>query len=172
MLDKLSALIEAMNEKYGADLTDADKVWVDQQWAVVKEDAEMEAVAVNNDRSQYEMVLEQKVKDLLLDRHEKNGVLFDMFFANPDFQAHAAQLPRRHLRRVSAEKRRMRVWGRPFQSRRVRRSLRRAGLGARLHWGLALIVWGEAHRPCQLPEIVVLNRWVLGVLPTEGLSSA
>ena len=86
MLDKLSALIEAMNDKYGADLTDADKVWVDQQWAVVKEDAEMEAVAVNNDRSQYEMVLEQKVKDLLLDRHEKNGVLFDMFFANPDFQ--------------------------------------------------------------------------------------
>ena len=86
MLDKLSALIEAMNEKYGADLTDADKVWVDQQWAVVKQDAEMEAVAVNNDRSQYEMVLEQRVKDLLLDRHEKNGVLFDMFFANPDFQ--------------------------------------------------------------------------------------
>ncbi|MBM6404622.1 type I restriction endonuclease subunit R [Phycicoccus sp. CSK15P-2] len=86
VLDKLSALIEAMNEKYGADLTDADKVWVDQQWAVVKDDAEMEAVAVNNDRSQYEMVLEQKVKDLLLDRHEKNGVLFDMFFANPDFQ--------------------------------------------------------------------------------------
>ena len=86
MLDKLSALIAAMNEKYGADLTEADKVWVDQQWTVVKEDAEMEAVAVNNDRSQYEMVLEQKVKDLLLDRHEKNGVLFDMFFANPDFQ--------------------------------------------------------------------------------------
>lgn len=86
VLDKLSALIAAMNDRYGADLGEADKVWVDQQWAVVKEDAEMEAVAVNNDRSQYEMVLEQKVKDLLLDRHEKNGVLFDMFFANPDFQ--------------------------------------------------------------------------------------
>ena len=33
------------------------------------------------------MVLEQKVKDLLIDRHDKNGVLFDLFFANPDFQA-------------------------------------------------------------------------------------
>ena len=87
VLDKLSALIAAMNDRYGADLGDADKVWVDQQWAVVKEDAEMEAVAVNNDRSQYEMVLEQKVKDLLLDRHEKNGVLFDLFFANPEFQS-------------------------------------------------------------------------------------
>ncbi|OZF33041.1 restriction endonuclease subunit R [Rhodococcus sp. 14-2483-1-1] len=87
LIDKLSALIQAMNEKYGADLTEADKVWVDQQWTVVMEDAEMQAVAVHNDRSQFELVLEQKVKDLLLDRHEKNAVLFDMFFANPDFQA-------------------------------------------------------------------------------------
>ncbi len=86
MLDKLSALISAMNDKYGADLGEADKVWVDQQWVVVKEDDEMRDVALNNDRSQFEMVLEQKVKDLLIDRHDKNGVLFDLFFSNPDFQ--------------------------------------------------------------------------------------
>ena len=86
VLDKLSALISAMNDKYGADLGEADKVWVDQQWVVVKEDDEMREVALNNDRSQFEMVLEQKVKDLLIDRHDKNGVLFDLFFANPDFQ--------------------------------------------------------------------------------------
>jgi type I restriction enzyme R subunit len=87
LLDKLSALISAMNEKYGADLGDADKVWVDQQWTVVKGDDEMRTVAENNDRSQYELVLQQKIKDLLVDRREKNGVLFDMFFANPDFQS-------------------------------------------------------------------------------------
>ncbi len=87
LLDKLSALIAAMNDKFGADLGEADKVWVDQQWTVVMEDPDMEAVAQNNDRSQYRMVLEDKIKDLLLDRHEKNGVLFDLFFANPDFQA-------------------------------------------------------------------------------------
>jgi type I restriction enzyme R subunit len=33
------------------------------------------------------MVLEQKTKDLLVERHEKNGVLFDMLFANPALQA-------------------------------------------------------------------------------------
>ncbi|WP_406832806.1 DEAD/DEAH box helicase family protein [Pedococcus sp. KACC 23699] len=87
VLDKLSALIAAMNDRYGADLGDADKVWVDQQWTVVMGDSDMEAVAQHNDRSQYQMVLEQKIKDLLLDRHEKNGVLFDLFFANPDFQS-------------------------------------------------------------------------------------
>ncbi len=47
----------------------------------------MREVAQNNDRSKFEMVLEQKVKDLLIDRHDKNGVLFDLFFSNPDFQA-------------------------------------------------------------------------------------
>jgi type I restriction enzyme R subunit len=86
LMDKLSALVSAMNDKYGADLGEADKVWVDQQWVVVKEDEEMREVAINNDRSQFEMVLEQKVKDLLIDRHDKNGVLFDLFFSNPDFQ--------------------------------------------------------------------------------------
>ena len=86
VLDKLSALIEAMNDRYGADLGDADKVWVDQQWVVVKDDEEMRAVAQHNDRSQYLLVLEQKIKDLLVQRQERNGVLFDMFFANPDFQ--------------------------------------------------------------------------------------
>ncbi|WEV77740.1 DEAD/DEAH box helicase family protein [Janibacter cremeus] len=86
MLDKLSALIAVMNEKYGADLGESDKVWVDQQWAVVMEDEEMEAVALHNDRSQFELVLEEKIKELLLQRHDKNGELFSQFFANPDFQ--------------------------------------------------------------------------------------
>ena len=85
-MDKLSAMISAMNEKYGADLGEADKVWVEQQWVVVKGDDDMRAVAQNNDKSQYRMVLEQKIKDLLVDRHEKNGMLFDLFFANPDFR--------------------------------------------------------------------------------------
>jgi type I restriction enzyme R subunit len=86
-LDKLSALIAAMNERYGADLGEADKVWVDQQWTVVKDDDDLRAVAQHNDRHQFEMVLEQRIKDLLVDRQDKNGVLFDMYFANPGFQA-------------------------------------------------------------------------------------
>lgn len=86
VMDKLSALIAVMNEKYGADLGESDKVWVDQQWSVVMEDEEMDAVALHNDRSQYELVLREKIKDFLLERHDKNGELFSQFFANPDFQ--------------------------------------------------------------------------------------
>jgi type I restriction enzyme R subunit len=32
------------------------------------------------------LVLTEKIKQLLVDRHDKNGELFDLFFANPDFQ--------------------------------------------------------------------------------------
>ena len=86
LLDKLSALINVMNEKFGADLGEADKVWVDQQWVVVKGDDVLRAVAENNDRSQYRLVLEEKIRDLVVERHSQNGVLFDLFFASPDFQ--------------------------------------------------------------------------------------
>lgn len=86
VLDKLSALIAAMNERYGADLDDADRVWVDQQWVVVKSDDDLRTVALNNDRNQYELVLADKIKQLLVERHDKNGHLFDVFFANVDFQ--------------------------------------------------------------------------------------
>ena len=39
--DKLSALIEMMNEKYGADLGEPDKVWIDQQRAMILDDEDV-----------------------------------------------------------------------------------------------------------------------------------
>ena len=75
-----------MNERFGADLGDADRVWFQQQWTVVMGDDELRTVAQHNDRSQFELILEQKIKDLLVDRHEANDKLFDLFFSNPQFQ--------------------------------------------------------------------------------------
>lgn len=84
--DKLSALIELMNEKFGADLGEADKVWIEQQRVELLDDEEMKAVALYNDRSQFELLLDERVKDLVVDRHAKNGVLFELFFSNDDFR--------------------------------------------------------------------------------------
>lgn len=86
VLDKLSALIAAMNEKFGADLDESDRVWVDQQWSVVKSDDELRVVAEHNDRSAFEMVLEQRLAQLLLERQDKNSILVDMFFERPGFK--------------------------------------------------------------------------------------
>lgn len=47
------------------------------------------------------MVLEQKIKDLIgVDRQERNGILFDLFFRQPQLPALADELLDRHLRRV------------------------------------------------------------------------
>lgn len=46
----------------------------------------MRVIALNNDKTQYSIALEHKVKDMIIERHEGNGVLFDAFFSNPDFQ--------------------------------------------------------------------------------------
>ncbi|WP_168581208.1 type I restriction endonuclease subunit R [Gephyromycinifex aptenodytis] len=86
VLDRLSAIIKVMNERYGADLNDADKVWIDQQRAGVLQDQDMRTVAQNNDRAQYRMVLEERAGDLVLGRHDSNSALVDLFFANPDFK--------------------------------------------------------------------------------------
>lgn len=86
VLDKLSALIASMNDTFGADLTDADKVWFDQQRIELKSDDTMRAVALDNDRSGFELALERYIADALLDRHEANGQLVDMFFEKPAFK--------------------------------------------------------------------------------------
>ncbi|WP_026378172.1 type I restriction endonuclease subunit R [Aestuariimicrobium kwangyangense] len=86
VVDKLSALIAAMNERFGADLGEADLVWFEQQRVVVKTDDEMRTVALNNDKTQYILMLNERVKRMLVDRHGQNQVLFDLFFSQPEVQ--------------------------------------------------------------------------------------
>lgn len=86
VVDKLSALIAVINEKFGAELGDADRVWMDQQWTVVMGDADLRNVAQHNDRTQYETVLSDRMEELMLTRHEGNGQLFSMFFDNVEFR--------------------------------------------------------------------------------------
>ena len=87
VIDKLAALIEAMNEKFGADLDESDRIWVNQQWEVVKENDELRAVAESNDRDAFQMVLEQRLSQMLLERQDKNSLLVDLFFERPGFRS-------------------------------------------------------------------------------------
>ena len=47
----------------------------------------MRDIALNNDKTQFEIPLGHKAKDMIVDRHEANGMFFDMFFSNPKFQS-------------------------------------------------------------------------------------
>jgi type I restriction enzyme R subunit len=84
--EKLSALIVTLNDRFGMNLTDADRVWFEQQKAAVKQDESLRVVALNNDREQYRIVMDKRADDLIVDRHESNGQLFDAYFSNPVFR--------------------------------------------------------------------------------------
>jgi type I restriction enzyme R subunit len=67
-------------------LTDADKVWFEQQKQAVKDNEHARVVALNNDRAQYRLVLERLAEDAIIERHESNGELFNAFFDKPGFR--------------------------------------------------------------------------------------
>lgn len=85
-VEKLSQLIATLNDKFGMNLTDADKVWFEQQKQAIKEDDQMRVVALNNDRDQYDVVLQKRAEDMIIERHESNGQLFNAFFDKPGFR--------------------------------------------------------------------------------------
>jgi type I restriction enzyme, R subunit len=85
-IGKLSELIANLNERFGMNLTDADKVWFEQQKLAVKENETARVVALNNDRDQYRVVLERLAEDAIIDRHETNGQLFSAYFEKPGFR--------------------------------------------------------------------------------------
>ena len=85
-MEKLSQLIQNLNQRYGMNLGDADMVWFEQQKRAVVADEKVRVVALNNDRDQYRVVLERIAEDAIVDRHESNGQLFNAFFEKPGFR--------------------------------------------------------------------------------------
>ena len=61
--EKLSQLIEQLNQRYGMNLGEADVVWFRQQKQAIKSDEQMRVVALNNDRDQYGVVLAQEGRE-------------------------------------------------------------------------------------------------------------
>src|SRR5664279_4916510 len=85
-LGKLSKLIATLNEKFRMNLTDADKVWFQQQKQAVKDNRNARVVALNNDRDQYSVVLDKIAENAIIERHESNGQLFNAYFEKPGFR--------------------------------------------------------------------------------------
>jgi hypothetical protein len=83
---KVSELISTLNEKFGMNLNDVDKIWFEQQKQIVKDDETLRVVVLNNDRDQYRVVMEKRAEDSIIERHEANGQLFNALFEKPGFR--------------------------------------------------------------------------------------
>ena len=82
----LSRLIADLNERFGLNLTDADRIWFEQQQQHYANDPVIKAVAEANDYDNFELYFEPLVAGGLIERHEANEDLFKAFFNQPDFQ--------------------------------------------------------------------------------------
>lgn len=82
----LSKLIADLNERFGLNLTDADRIWFEQQQQHYASDPDLMEVARANDYDNFEMHFVPLIADGLIERHEANEDLFKAFFNQPDFQ--------------------------------------------------------------------------------------
>jgi type I restriction enzyme R subunit len=85
LLEPLSALIETLNERFGMDLDEADRVWFEQQKTHMENDTAVRVVALNNDFEQFKVWLAPKIQDAVIDRQDANLELFQSYFNKPEF---------------------------------------------------------------------------------------
>jgi type I restriction enzyme, R subunit len=81
----LSELIGVINDKFGVNLTDADRVWFEQQEVHLAGNVEIREVALENDYDNFEMFLRPRIADQVIERNDANLTLFNAFFDKPEF---------------------------------------------------------------------------------------
>ncbi|WP_277101616.1 type I restriction enzyme subunit R domain-containing protein [Cutibacterium granulosum] len=84
--DKLSALIEVMNEKFGADLDESDKLVFEQTRMDIMRREDLRIIAEGNDREHYRLALADEVDDIIASRGNRNAQLFDAYYARPEIR--------------------------------------------------------------------------------------
>ena len=67
-------------------LTDADRIWFEQQKQTVLDNEDARVVALNNDFDQFRIMLARLAEEMIVDRHQANGMLFDAYFEKPGFR--------------------------------------------------------------------------------------
>ncbi|MGQ0464414.1 MAG: type I restriction endonuclease subunit R [Sporichthyaceae bacterium] len=66
----LSQLIASLNDRFGANLGEADRIFFDQQSEHMYSDDDVREVALTNDLDQFTVYLRPKIEDKILERHE------------------------------------------------------------------------------------------------------
>ncbi len=84
--EPLSLLIQTLNERFGMNLTDADRIWFEQQKEHFAQSTEARVVALGNDLQQFGVWLKPQVDEGVVDRHESNATLFSAYFDKPEFR--------------------------------------------------------------------------------------
>lgn len=85
-IEKLSSIIDLLNERFGLNLTEADQLFFEQIEVEVSSNSRAQAVALNNDSTQFMTVFDDILEGVIIDRHTANDALLTAFLDKPDFR--------------------------------------------------------------------------------------
>ena len=81
--DPLTAIIEKINERYGTNFTEMDKVLVQMENDYAKQE-KWQSYAKNNDRSTFMLLFSKDFPTMAAERYEQNDEFFKKLFADPE----------------------------------------------------------------------------------------
>jgi type I restriction enzyme R subunit len=84
--DKLSNIINLLNDKYGTDFTDADRLYFEQLEQALFENEELKIRAKNNPIENFKYAFEEVFIQTLIDRMDANQEIFDKIMVDTDFK--------------------------------------------------------------------------------------
>lgn len=84
--DKLSNIINLLNEKYNFDFTDQDRLYFEQIEQALYENEELKIRAINNPIENFKYAFEEVFIQTLIDRMDANQEIFDKIMVNSEFK--------------------------------------------------------------------------------------
>lgn len=85
--EKLSNIINQLNDKYGTEFTDADKLYFDQIEQALVENDELKIRARSNPIENFKYAFEEVFIQILIDRMKDNEDIFDKIMTNSEFKS-------------------------------------------------------------------------------------
>jgi type I restriction enzyme R subunit len=96
-LERLSSIVELLNDRFGTDLTDVDKLLLDQFEESWVADSELANQAQNNTIDNFRLVFDRKFLQTIVTRVDANDEIFKRILDDEDFRA---ALGEHYLRKV------------------------------------------------------------------------
>ncbi|WP_017571597.1 type I restriction endonuclease subunit R [Nocardiopsis halotolerans] len=82
----LSEIIEIFNEHFGHDLSEADRLMMEERLQTVMDNPEVEMAAVNNDEGAFRHKFDPAMKEAVMDRYESGVEFTERYIGEQDFQ--------------------------------------------------------------------------------------
>ncbi|GAB2464336.1 DEAD/DEAH box helicase family protein [Streptosporangium sandarakinum] len=96
----LRDLIAAFNDRYGLGLSEADQVWVEQQFREAAGADALRQAALVNDEANFGEVFADHLEKVVIDRHTGNTGLMQRFYDDSLFRSRITEIGRRQVYRM------------------------------------------------------------------------